>query len=110
MREHVPPTEGDSCFFCGAELPPLDPDRLPDRERLAYDPDLGRLWRVCSGCTRWNVVPLEDRWEVLEECERQVRDEGRMLLASEHLALYRIAGQIANGQLVRVGRPPRLDL
>ncbi|HEX9109640.1 MAG TPA: hypothetical protein VF832_20500 [Longimicrobiales bacterium] len=104
------PIDSAGCFFCGSDLPPLDPDRLPDRERLAYDPRLGRLWRVCAQCTRWNVVPLEDRWEVLEQCERVVRDEGDMLLANEHLALYLIAGELASGQLVRVGQPPRLDL
>jgi len=102
------------CFFCGAELPPLDPERLPDRERLAYDPRLGRLWRVCPECTRWNVVPLEDRWEVLELCERLVKDEGELLVNTEHLALYYIGGGRsggggAAGQLVRVGEPPRLD-
>jgi hypothetical protein len=96
------------CFFCGAELPPLDPDRLPDRERLAYDPELGRLWRVCGECTRWNIVPLEDRWEVLEYCERLVRDDGELLVGSDVLGLYWIGGGTTGGQLVRVGRPPRL--
>jgi len=104
------PLDAPDCFFCGADLPLLDPDRLPDRERLAYDPKLGRLWRVCPQCTRWNVVPLEDRWEVLERCERTVRDEGKLLLATEHLALYLVSGRVARGQLVRVGEPPRTDL
>ncbi len=97
------------CFFCGAELPELDPERLPDRERLAYDPKLGRLWRVCSECTRWNVVPLEDRWEVLEQCERLTADHGELLVATPHLALYWIGGVHVGGQLIRVGEPPRLD-
>lgn len=106
MPDPLPPVP--DCFFCGAELPELDPERLPDRERLAYDPRLGRLWRVCPECTRWNVVPLEDRWEVLELCERLVRDEGQLLVSTPHLALYWIGGHAA-GQLVRVGEPPRLD-
>ncbi len=107
MTDPLPPTP--DCFFCGAELPELDPERLPDRERLAYDPKLGRLWRVCPECTRWNVVPLEDRWEVLEQCERLVSDHGELLTATEHLALYWIGAVHAGGQLVRVGQPPRLD-
>ncbi len=107
MSTPLPPVP--DCFFCGAELPKLDPERLPDRERLAYDPKQGRLWRVCPECTRWNVVPLEDRWEVLELCERLVREDGELLVSTEHLALYWIGGGSADGQLVRVGEPPRLD-
>ncbi len=106
MAEPLP--VAPDCFFCGAELPELDPERLPDRERLAYDPELGRLWRVCPDCTRWNVVPLEDRWEVLELCERLVREHGELLLSTARLALYWIGGHTA-GQLVRVGEPPRLE-
>ncbi len=97
------------CFFCGAELPALDPERLPAGERIAYDPKLGRLWRVCPECTRWNVVPLEDRWEVLERCERLVADHGELLLTATNLALYWIGAVHVGGQLVRVGEPTRLD-
>lgn len=93
------------CFFCAAELPPLDPADLPARERIAYDPKLGRLWRVCAQCTRWNPVPLEARWETLEDCERLTRDDGDLLLTGDHLALFAVGA----GQLVRVGDPPRVD-
>jgi hypothetical protein len=103
MTERVPVF--DQCFFCSADLPPLDPAALPAQERLAFDPGLGRLWRVCPQCARWNPVPLEDRWEVLEACERRARDDGDLLLAGDHLALY----QVERGQLVRVGDPPRVD-
>ena len=87
-----------SCLFCDR---PLD-----QRTRPAYDPWLGRLWRVCPHCRRWNVVPLEDRWERLEALERAARDQGRSLLRTEHLDLVEVAG----GQLIRVGRAPRPEL
>jgi hypothetical protein len=103
MTERVPAF--DECFFCSAELPRLDPAELPAQERLAFDPGLGRLWRVCPQCARWNPVPLEDRWEVLESCERRSRDDGELLLAGDHLALFRVE----RGQLIRVGDPPRVD-
>ena len=88
-----------SCVYCDQ---PLDGDRV----RSAYDPWLGRLWRVCPECRRWNVVPLEDRWETVESYERAARDHGRTLLRTEHLDLVRAEGR----QLIRVGRAPRPEL
>lgn len=88
-----------TCLFCDHDL------SLP-RARPAYDPWLGRLWRVCPRCRRWNVVPLEDRWEEMERYERQARDDGRSLLRTEHLDLVETGG----GQLIRVGRAPRPEL
>jgi hypothetical protein len=87
-----------SCLFCDQ---PLDA-----RTRPAYDPWLGRLWRVCPHCRRWNVVPLEDRWDRLEALERAARDRGRTVLRTEHLDLVEAAGE----QVIRVGRAPRPEL
>lgn len=87
-----------TCLFC---------DRSMDRAgRPAYDPWLGRLWRVCPHCRRWNVVPLEDRWETLETLERAARDRGRTVLRTEHLDLV----DTGRHQLIRVGRAPRPEL
>lgn len=88
-----------TCVFC-------DHDLTDARTRPAFDPWLGRLWRVCPGCRRWNVVPLEDRWEALETYERAVRDEGRSLLRTDHLDLVAVGAR----QLLRVGRAPRPEL
>lgn len=74
--------------------------------RPAFDPWLGRLWRVCPSCGRWNVVPLEDRWETLEALERRVRDDGTSLLRTPHLDLIRTGG----AEVIRVGRAPRPEL
>ena len=87
------------CIFCEADLG-------RGRARAAYDPWLGRMWRVCASCLRWNVVPLEDRWERLEEMERAARDRGRSILRTDHLDLIDIGAE----QLIRVGRAPRPEL
>jgi len=70
---------------------------------LAYDPQIGRLWEVCSGCGRWNLTPLEDRWETLEACERAVHDRGVERLRTPHLSLL----DVKDGELIRVGDPAR---
>lgn len=88
----------NSCLFCDRELGP--------RSRPAFDPWLGRLWRVCEHCRRWNVIPLENRWETLESLERAARDRGRAVLRTEHLDLVDTGRQ----QLIRVGRAPRPEL
>lgn len=93
----------NSCAFCGTELPPGPPWAPEKGHRLAFDPEKGRLWTVCPGCTRWNITPLEDRWETLEACEAAVRDQGRELLRTRHLSLY----GVGKGQLIRVVNPPR---
>lgn len=86
------------CVYC-------DHDLGTAATRPAFDPWLGRLWRVCSGCGRWNVVPLEDRWEALEAYERAAR-EGESRLRTEHLDLV----ATGTGELIRVGRAPRPEL
>jgi hypothetical protein len=43
---------------------------LPVGRRLAFDSVKGRLWVICTRCDQWNLVPLEERWEAVEECER----------------------------------------
>jgi hypothetical protein len=58
---------------------------------------------VCTGCGRWNPVPLEDRWEALGALEEAFQSRGVPILASDELALARVDG----GELVRVGEPPR---
>ena len=43
---------------------------MPVGRRLAYDAARGRLWVVCPACGEWNLAPLHERWEAIEECER----------------------------------------
>lgn len=90
---------GPTCLYCDRALSGSD-------TRAAYDPWLGRLWRVCPACRRWNVVPLEDRWEAMEGYERAARDQGRTLLRTTNLDLV----QADRRQFIRVGRAPRPEL
>lgn len=94
------------CFFCGCELAGVRTFERSRGELIAFDPRLGRLWCVCPACRGWNATPLEDRWEVLEACERAVRDASEVLLRAEHLSLL----QTRAGRLIRVGEPPRSEL
>lgn len=46
--------------------------RLPVGRRIAFDSTKARLWVVCPTCDQWNLVPIEERWEALEECEKLI--------------------------------------
>jgi hypothetical protein len=92
------------CLFCGHDLPAVMPDRLPEERRVAFDAWLGRLWHVCPLCLRWNVAPFENRWEVIELCEREASGS-RILIETDHLCLL----DAGRSSLIRVGRPPRLE-
>ncbi|MDE2761525.1 MAG: hypothetical protein OXQ94_13815 [Gemmatimonadota bacterium] len=58
---------------------------------------------VCRRCERWNLTPLEERWEAVEICEKLFRDT-RIRTSSENIGLARHPGGL---ELVRIGRPLR---
>ena len=59
-----------SCIFCSAGLGAnLALPRFPVGRTLAFDAAKGRLWVVCPKCARWNLTPLEERWEARFEPE-----------------------------------------
>ena len=88
------------CLVCASEFPENEVlEHLPRGERVAFDPDKGRLWVVCTSCRRWSLLPLEDRWEALEELERATFDRGRLLSETDNIALLRV-GPL---EVVRVG-------
>jgi hypothetical protein len=95
-----------TCAFCNA---PLDGDGGPSGlrvgRRLAYDEWKGRLWVICSKCSRWNLTPLDDRLERIEAVARAAR-EGRVAAATDEVALIRWQHYV----FVRVGKPPRVEL
>jgi hypothetical protein len=63
-----------TCLFCNAGLGRNEAvEHFPVGRRLAFDSDKGRLWVICQGCQRWNLTPIEERWEAIEECERLFR-------------------------------------
>ncbi|HJU89463.1 MAG TPA: hypothetical protein VJ672_08730 [Gemmatimonadaceae bacterium] len=91
-----------TCLYCHSRLGSNEViGPFPVGRRLAFDSERGRLWVVCPGCGRWNLSPLDTRWDAIEECERRFR--GSPLRAyTDNIGLARIEGGL---ELVRVGRP-----
>jgi hypothetical protein len=93
-----------TCIFCHASLGANEAlEQFPVGRRLAFDAAKGRLWVVCRACGRWNLSPLEERWEAIEACERGFRGT-RVRVSTENVGLARLA---EGTELVRVGRPLR---
>jgi len=96
-----------TCLFCHAGLGSNEViETFPVGKRLAFDAEKGRLWAVCPRCGRWNLTPLEERWEAVEACERRFR--GTVLRTStDNIGLTRLREGL---DLIRVGRPLRPEL
>ena len=91
-----------TCMFCQRSLGAnAVVEAFPVGRRLAFDGDKGRLWVVCLSCERWNLTPLEERWEAVEACDKLFR-ETRMRLSSENIGLARHPEGL---ELVRIGKP-----
>lgn len=96
-----------NCIFCSAELGSNEVlEAFPVGSRLAFDSWKGRLWAVCPRCRRWNLAPLEERWEAVEDAERQFRDS-RVRVHSENVGLARMPD---GTRLIRVGEAVPLEL
>ena len=79
-----------TCLFCNRSLGANDRiEHFTVGRRLAYDGVMGRLWVVCPSCARWNLTPLEERWEAIEECERLFRAT-LVRVSTDNVALGRI--------------------
>src|SRR3712207_853319 len=95
------------CLFCQGKLGANEAiETFPVGRRLAFDAAKGRLWVVCDRCGRWNLTPLEERWEAIEECERRF-DGTRLRAYTDHVGLTRLREGL---ELVRIGRPTRPEL
>lgn len=93
-----------TCLYCHGSLGQNTRiEAFPVGERLAFDAARGRLWAVCPACARWNLSPLEERWEAVEECERLFRDTA-LRTSTDNIGLARPAG---GPVLVRIGQPMR---
>jgi len=91
-----------TCLFCHAALGANDGiEHFPVGTRLAFDGDRGRLWAVCPRCERWNLAPIEERWEALEECEKAYRAATKRV-STDNIALARLKD---GTDLVRIGQP-----
>jgi hypothetical protein len=92
------------CLFCQSDLGTNEAvERFPVGRRLAFDAAKGRLWVVCPRCARWNLTPLEERWEAIEACERLYRGT-RLRASTDNVGLARLREGL---ELVRIGSPLR---
>lgn len=89
-----------ACLFCHSDLGANHfLSTFPVGRRLAFDPKRGRLWVICTRCGRWNLTPLEERWEAIDDAERLFRGT-RLRMATDNIGLARFRGGF---ELVRVG-------
>lgn len=96
-----------TCLFCHGSLGGNTAiESFPVGRRLAFDGSKGRLWVVCPRCSRWNLSPLEERWEAVEQCEHAFRAT-RLRASTGEIGL----AQLREGlELIRIGRPLRPEL
>ncbi|HEX6537040.1 MAG TPA: hypothetical protein VF041_20820 [Gemmatimonadaceae bacterium] len=93
-----------TCIFCNQPLGTNSTlESFPVGRRLAFDAARGRLWVICRKCERWNLTPLDERWEGVEEAERLYRATRRRVATAE-IGLARLAD---GTELVRIGAPLR---
>lgn len=93
-----------TCLFCLSDLGSNEVVEIfPTGRRLAFDAATGRLWAVCRRCERWNLTPLEERWEAIEACE-QLFSDTRTKFSTEQIGIARLPEGL---KLVRIGRPRR---
>ena len=93
-----------TCIYCNRKLGDNEAvETFPVGRTLAFDSEKGRLWVVCDRCRRWNLSPLDERWEAIEECERSYRDTG-LRYSTENIGLARMREGL---ELVRIGKPLR---
>jgi hypothetical protein len=93
-----------TCIFCGSALGRNESiEHFPVGRQLAFDAEKGRLWFVCESCSRWNLTPLEERWEAVEECERSFRGT-TIRTSTENIGMAKLPD---GTELVRIGRPLR---
>src|ERR1700716_347930 len=96
-----------TCLFCRTHLGANEwIESFPVGRRLAFDAAKGRLWVVCRRCERWNLTPLEERWEAIEACEREFRAT-KLRVSTDEIGLARVKEGL---ELVRIGAPQRPEM
>jgi hypothetical protein len=94
------------CLFCGCGFSRNALfDSVPPGERLAYDPARGRIWSICTRCHRWNLIPIDDRFDAVDVLERVIRDRAHFLAGTANITWY----EVDDLSVVRVGRAPLVE-
>ena len=89
-----------ACLFCHQDLGTnRQLPTFPVGRRLAFDPKVGRLWVVCTHCGRWNLTPLDERWEAIDDAERLFRGT-RLRMSTDNIGMARFLSGL---ELVRIG-------
>ena len=89
-----------TCTFCYAALGANEElEQFPVSRRIAFDAEKGCLWAICPSCAGWNLAPLEERWEAVEECERRFRGT-TLRYSSGTIGLASLPGDV---ELIRIG-------
>ena len=90
-----------TCIFCSGDLGTNDAlEPFPVSRSIAFDGWKGRLWAICPRCARWNLAPIEERWEAVEAAEKLFVD-ARLRVQSENVGLARLRD---GTRLIRVGQ------
>jgi hypothetical protein len=93
-----------TCLYCNARLGANETlEGFPVGRRIAFDAAKGRLWVVCDECRRWNLTPMEERFEAIEDCERLYRGT-HIRVSTDNIGLARMRDGL---ELVRIGSPLR---
>ncbi len=96
-----------TCTFCYQSLGTNALlETFPVARRVAFDPAKGCLWAVCPACARWNLAPMEERWEATDECERRFRKTA-LRYSSGNIGLAWLAEDV---ELIRVGAALRPEV
>jgi len=84
-----------SCLVChrdlggNSQLP-----SFPVGTKIGFAEETGRLWVICEDCGEWNLAPIAERWEAVEECA----------------ALYDTTIERASGRGMSLGRADGIEL
>ncbi len=96
-----------TCTFCYQSLGTNALlESFPVARRVAFDPAKGCLWAVCPNCGRWNLAPMDDRWEAADECERRFRHTA-LRYSSGNIGLAWFADDV---ELIRIGAALRPEV
>ncbi|MEP6765560.1 MAG: hypothetical protein ABJB66_14695 [Gemmatimonadaceae bacterium] len=96
-----------TCIYCSANLEKNEVlEAFPIGRRLAFDASQGRLWVVCRSCERWNLTPLDERWEAIEQAEKLYRD-ARLRVSTDNIGMAKLREGL---ELVRIGEPQRPEM